>query len=70
MEKLGEIENAVKRNKNVSPENLEQYMEDFMEEADVAQRIDNEEADMRGLTEDYMDGDYYGQEEEHFEDYE
>jgi hypothetical protein len=70
MEKLGEIENAVKRNKNVSPENLEQYMEDFMEEAEVAQRIDNEEADMTGLTEDYMDGDYYGQEEEHFEDYE
>lgn len=68
-EKLAEVENSVKRNKNVTDVNVEQYMEDYLEEADIAERIDQEEYNMAGLTEDYMDGDYFGQEEEHFEDY-
>ena len=68
-EKLAEIENAVKRNKNVTDGNVEQYMEDYLEEADTNERINQEEYDITGLTEDYMDGDYFGQEEENFQDY-
>lgn len=68
-EKLAEIENAVKRNKNVTDGNVEQYMEDYLEEADTNERINQEEYDIAGLTEDYMDGDYFGQEEENFQDY-
>ena len=68
-EKLAEIENKVKRNKNVTEQNLEQYMEDFMEEQEVGQQIENEEFNIAGLTEDYMNGDYFGQEQEDFEDY-
>lgn len=69
MEKLAEIENSVKRNKNVGPENLEQYVEDYIEELESDNQIDQEENNMNGLTEDYTDGDYFGQEEENFEDY-
>ena len=68
-EKLAEIENKVKRNKNVTEQNLEQYMEDFMEEQEVGQQTENEEFNIAGLTEDYMNGDYFGQEQEDFEDY-
>ena len=69
MEKLGEIEKQVKRNKNVTDSNLEQYMEDYLEDAETANDIDREENNMNGLTEDYMDGDYFGQEEENFGDF-
>jgi len=69
-EKLAEIENSVRRNKNVTDGNIEQFMDDYLEEADISERIDQEENNMEGLTEDYMDGDYFGQEEENFEDYE
>jgi hypothetical protein len=68
-EKLAEIENAVKRNKDVTDGNVDQFMEDYLEETDIAERIDQEEYNMAGLTEDYMDGDYFGQEEENFQDY-
>uniref|UniRef100_A0A6C0BA64 Uncharacterized protein n=1 Tax=viral metagenome TaxID=1070528 RepID=A0A6C0BA64_9ZZZZ len=68
-EKLAEIENKVKRSENVTEQNLEQYMEDFMEEQEMGEQIEQEELNMGGLTEDYMDGDYFGQEEEHFDDY-
>jgi len=68
-EKLAEIENKVKRNKNVTEQNLEQYVEDFMEDQEVGQQIDQEEFNIGGLTDDYMNGDYFGQEEEHFDDY-
>jgi hypothetical protein len=68
-EKLAEIENSVKRNKNVTDGNLDQFMEDYLEEADTNERIDQEEYDLTGLTEDYMDGDYFGQEEENLQDY-
>jgi len=68
-EKLAEIEKRVKLNKNVTDENMEQYLEDYIEEAGVDSEIEQEENNMNGLTEDYMDGDYFGQEEENFEDY-
>jgi len=70
MEKLAEIERQVKKNKYVTDNNLEQYLDDYMEEQETGRQIEQEEYDLNGLTEDYMDGDYFGQEEEHFEDYE
>ena len=48
---------------------MEQYVEDFMEEQEVGQQIDQEEFNIGGLTDDYMNGDYFGQEEEDFDDY-
>ena len=44
--------------------------EDFVEEERMVEDIEREEYDMGGLTEDYMDGDYFGGEEENWGDYE
>ena len=41
-----------------------------MEEMRRAEEIDREEYDMSGLTEDYYDGDYFGAEEENWDQYE
>ena len=39
------------------------------EEGGYIDGVENEEYDMGGLTEDYMDGNYQGEEEENPEDY-
>ena len=72
MEKLVEFENQVKRKYKdvVNDRNLQQYVDDYVEEMERDGDADREEYDIAGLTEDYMDGDYFGQEEENFDDYE
>jgi hypothetical protein len=69
MEKLAEVERIVSKNKNVTDQNREQYVEDFLEEAGDADAIEREEYDMSRMTEDYMDGDYGGYEEENGGEY-
>ena len=69
MEQLAEVERKVMKNKNVSDTNAEQFIEDFLEEQETAVFIEREETDIGFLTEDYMDGDYQGVEEENFGDY-
>jgi hypothetical protein len=69
MEQLAEVERKVMKNKNVNAANAEQFLEDFLEEQESAAFIDKEEADIGFLTEDYMDGDYQGGEEENYGDY-
>jgi len=69
MEQLAEVERKVMRNKDVTAANADQFMEDLLEEQDAAAFIEREEADIGFLTEDYMDGDYQGGEEENFGDY-
>ena len=69
MEQLAEVERKVMKNKNVNAANADQFLEDFLEEQESAAFIDKEEADIGFLTEDYMDGDYQGGEEENYGDY-
>jgi len=68
-EELAEVERKVMKNKNVTDRNADQYLEDYLEEADAAEFIDREENDIGFLTEDYMDGDYQGGEEENYGEY-
>lgn len=70
MEKLATMERIVLRTRNVEDGNMDIYVDDFAEEQRVAEEIEREEYDMGGLTEDYMDGDYFGGEEENWGDYE
>jgi hypothetical protein len=71
MEEMARIENMVrKKNADAVDENINQFIEDEMEEMRRAEEIDAEENDMRGLTEDYYDGDYFGGEEENWDQYE
>jgi hypothetical protein len=69
MEQLAEVERKVMKNKNVTGANAEQFVEDFLDEQEAANFIESEEANIGFLTEDYMDGDYQGGEEENFGDY-
>jgi hypothetical protein len=69
MEQLAEVERKVMRNKDVTAANADQFVEDFLDEQDAAAFIEKEEADIGFLTEDYMDGDYQGGEEENYGDY-
>jgi hypothetical protein len=69
MEKLVEAERTVTKNKNVTAQNMQQYVDDFLEQEDEAAAIEEEEYDMRHMTEDYMDGDYEGAEEENYDEY-
>jgi len=69
MEQLGEVERKVMRNKNVNDRNVDQYMDDILEEQEATDFIDREENDIAFLTENYMDGDYQGENEEDYGDY-
>ena len=70
MEKMGEYEKNLKKNKNITDNNIDQYLDDLLDDENTAKAIDVEEYDMSHFTEDYMDGDDHGQEEENYNDYE
>jgi hypothetical protein len=59
-------------NPNVSDENINQYIDDYMEERREGEDIDNEAYDLGHLNEDFYDGEYDGVEapEEEYDDYE
>jgi ferritin len=69
-QKIADIEKTLrKRNKNIVDQNIDQYLEDYLEENDINEDIENEEYNMTHMTDDYMDGNYEGQEEEDWDDY-
>jgi len=69
MDRITEIERTVRKNKNVTDENLEQYMEDYLEELDT-NIIEEEDAyNMAFMTEDYDDGNFEADEVDNYEDY-
>jgi hypothetical protein len=68
-EQFAEIERKVMRNKDATDRNADQFLDDILEENEVEDAIDREDNDMGFLTEDYMDGDYQGENEEDFGDY-
>jgi len=62
-EEFANLERQLKnKNKNVTDRNIDQYMEDFMEEVESDRAIDQEEYNMAGMTEDYWNGNPYGDE--------
>ena len=69
MDEIAEVERKVMKNKNVSDRNIEQYREDYLDDKEMTEFIDREENDIGFLTEDYMDGDYQGENEENFGEY-
>ena len=53
-------------NKNVTNENVDQYMDDYIEERDTDLEIEAEENNMNGYIDDYGDGNFDGDEVENF----
>jgi hypothetical protein len=58
MDKLIEVERSVRKNKYVSDNNVDQFMEDFMEEDRVDKEIENEDNDLSGLKGEGDDSDF------------
>jgi len=70
MTKIAEIERQVRRqNTNVDDNNLDLYMDDYIEQMENDAEIENENNDMSHMNDDYLDGDYYGDEQENQQDY-
>ena len=69
MNRLVEMENIVRMNKGVTDNNVNQYMEDTLERQDDIMEIEREVNNIAGYLGDDADGDYFGQEEENWEQY-
>jgi hypothetical protein len=63
MEKIADIEKNLRKNKNVTDENMEQYLEDYMENADAVADIEREENDIGWFNGDDAGEDYFGAEQ-------
>ena len=50
------------KNKNITSNNLQQYLDDYLEEVDAEMEIEKEAYDMTNMTEDYDDGNFEGYE--------
>jgi hypothetical protein len=70
MEKLGEIENTLRKNKNVTDENMEQYLEDYLENVDAVADIEREEEDISWFQGDDAGEDYFSAEIQDGDEYE
>ena len=71
MQKMDEYENVLrKKNKNVTDQNIDQYLDDYLEEINMDLEIENEAYDMSAMNEDYDDGNFEGDElnEQDYED--
>lgn len=70
MTKIAEIERQVRRqNANVDDNNLDIYMDEYVEQMENDAEIDRDNNDMSFMNDDYLDGDYYGDEQENQQDY-
>ena len=56
-------------NKNVTDDNIDEYVTDYMEEQEADNVIDRDENNMNTFTDDYNDGNFDGDEVENYEDY-
>jgi hypothetical protein len=63
MEKIADIEKNLRKNKNVVDENMEQYLEDYMENADAVADIEGEDNDIGWFAGDDAGEDYFGAEQ-------
>jgi hypothetical protein len=63
MQKMDEYENILrKKNKNVTDQNINQFLDDFIDEMDNEDEIEKEAYDMSFMNEDYNDGNFEGDE--------
>jgi hypothetical protein len=56
-------------NKNVTDNNIDEYVADYMEQQEVDNEIEREDNNMNNFTDDYNDGNFDGAEVENYEDY-
>ena len=69
-EEMDKIEKNIRsKNKNIGDDELDILREDFLEQRDIDDDIEREAYDMRGLTEDYDDGNFEGDEVENYDEY-
>jgi hypothetical protein len=61
-EKIAQIEKNVRKNVNVTDQNVDMYLEDALADAETDEAIDDENNMMGRLNEDFFDGDPYGDE--------
>jgi hypothetical protein len=61
-EKIDEIERRLRKNKNVTDGNVEQYLEDYIDDLDVTNDIENEEYNLSNYLGDDMGENYDGYE--------
>jgi hypothetical protein len=64
MEKMNEYENVLRKNKNVTDQNIDQYLNDYIENQDNEIEIEKEAYDMSNMVEGYDDGNFEGDEVE------
>jgi hypothetical protein len=64
MEKIAEIETNLRKNKGVTDENVEQFLEDYMDDAEAVAAIDREENDIAWFAGDDAGEDYFGAEQD------
>jgi hypothetical protein len=69
MDKITEIERNVRKNRNVTDENIDQYTEDYLEQMDADADAEKDAYDMSRMTEDYDDGNFESDEVEDYEDH-
>ncbi len=69
MDKITEIERNVRKNRNVTDENIDQYTEDYLEKMDADADAEKDAYDMSRMTEDYDDGNFESDEVEDYEDH-
>jgi hypothetical protein len=67
---IASIEKAVRKNPDVSDENIEQYMDDYLYNQNVDLEIEREAYDMSNQIDDYNDGNFEGEEVENWDEYE
>jgi hypothetical protein len=67
---IASIEKVVRKNPNVSDENIEQYMDDYLYNQNVDLEIEREAYDMSNQIDDYNDGNFEGEEVENWDEYE
>jgi uncharacterized metal-binding protein len=71
MDKITEIERKVRKNGNgnVTNENVEQYMEDYLEQMESDAAIESEAYDISNMTEDFYEGNFESDEIEDYSDH-
>ena len=70
-ERLQEVEKVVKRQqKQATEENMQQYIDDYLEDLEVEEGINEDEYDLSMYKGDDENGDYEGLEEENWDDME
>jgi hypothetical protein len=69
MDKITEIERNVRKNRNVTDTNIDQYTDEYLEQMDSDASLENEAYDMSRMTEDYDDGNFESDEVDDYEDH-